>query len=506
MSNRPGGVKAVLQRDGTSSLEVDGKVQATLELPTSFISALIPTRPHYAAEILMRFHRLFCMIDPSTLLMDLQIGWFAKLFDAITPSKLPFTTEFLPLHTELISVMQDYLDKIRKFAQSKEHDQIRSELDEICQSFHQKTRDYIVLLSLHPFILITQYCPNPILDFFTDFFGPDFENSVTKPFREKLRNEMDESALLSSTPPFILTSELACHVTDDEIMNVVDRIVALIETDSPIDDDTILRICAFHTNQLEYVYLPELFRKAGRSTEQYFHALNSLLSLPFDYFQLRPINCLLWPKPKTLQPTFDEWDDVDLATVGVVMPTIHENSVSFHSASSQLLKYAIDIVPQISHCAARLTLSQLERLMTPSINMITTYNLHHETLLYEGSMKRGAVFITLGRLCEQPVIAQCLSRTGFYARIIDGLLDDNSLFSFENIIDLFLRQARYSGDERAKKKILRRKNRFFLEEGWQDVLAVIFFTNSLPGLVPYRKKRAKEMMQFHGANLNNRLL
>ncbi|KAK2948143.1 hypothetical protein BLNAU_16943 [Blattamonas nauphoetae] len=383
MSNHPIGVKAVIQRDGTFSIEVNGQVKTTLELPTSFISALILTRPHYAAAILTRFHSIVKLIDSAALLMDLKCGWFAKLFEAVNPSKLPFTHEFIPLHTQLVRVMKDYLDKICQSAEWDEHDQIGSELDELYHSFHQHTKDYFVHLSLHPFALISNFNANVILHFFTDFFGSNLENSVSKPFHDEMRKEMDEAALSSSSPPFILTSELVCRITDEEIMNVVDKIVALLESDYPIDDDTILRICAFHSNQLKSVYLPELFRKAGRTTEQYFHALNILISLPLDCFDLHPINTLLTPKPKTLQPTFDEWDDVDLSTVGVVLPTIDENSVSFHTASSQLLKFAIDIVPQMPHCATRLTRSQLERLLSPSINMITTYNLHHETLLYE---------------------------------------------------------------------------------------------------------------------------
>ncbi|KAK2948141.1 hypothetical protein BLNAU_16941 [Blattamonas nauphoetae] len=120
-------------------------------------------------------------------------------------------------------------------------------------------------------------------------------------------------------------------------------------------------------------------------------------------------------------------------------------------------------------------------------------------------MQRGAVFFTLGRLCEQREIAQCLSRIGFYSWIVGGLLDGSPFITFELIIDLFLRRPRHSGDERAKKKILRRKNRHFLEEGWQDVLAVIFFTKTRPGFVPLCRTHAKEMMQFHGANLNTLL-
>ncbi|KAK2961982.1 hypothetical protein BLNAU_3038 [Blattamonas nauphoetae] len=501
MSNRPGGVKSVLQPGGTFSIEVDGKVQATLELPTSFISALILTRPLYAAAILIHFHKVVTLIDPATLLMDLQIGWFSKLFDAVTPSKLPFTNEFLPLHTPLVRVMKEYLGRMRKYAESKEHDPSRSDLDEICLSFHKHTKEYLVHLSLHPFVLITQYCPNPILDFFTDFFGPDLENSVTKPFRDEVRKTMDEAALSWPSPFFILTSELVCRLTDEEIMKVVDRIVALLESDSPISDDTILRICAFHTNQLKCVYLPELFRKAGRSTEQYFYAFECLLSLPFDYFTLCPINCLLKPKPKTLQPTFDEWDDVDLSTVGVVMPTIHANHISFDSASSQLLKFAVEIFPQLSHCASRLNLSQLERLLYPSIDLFFKFYIQQFSSRSGRRKDQIEVFIGLRRLCEQCVIAQCLGRIGFFSRIVNGLLDDDLFSECKYVIDIFLRQARHSSDEKPDKKTLRRISRHFLEEGWQDVLDFLLVTKQDSNQVRDRIEHVMEMMQFHGVNV-----
>ncbi|KAK2962025.1 hypothetical protein BLNAU_3081 [Blattamonas nauphoetae] len=526
MSNRPYGVKPVLQSDGTFSIEVDGKVQATLALPTPFINALIPTRPHFAAAFLTRFHWFINMIDSAALVRDLKCGWFSQLFEAANPSKLHFTNELIHLHKQLVGVMQDYIYRIQRLVASKKHDLIRSELNEICLSFHKVTKDYIVHLSLHPFALITKCNSNAVLDLLTKFFRPDFENSETKPFREKLRKDMDEAALSSSSPPFILTSELVCRLTDDEIMNVVDRIVALLESDSPISDDTILRICAFHTNQLKSVFLPELFRSAGRSTEQYFHALNSLLSLPLDHFDQHRINSLLSTKPKTLRPTLDEWDDVDLSTVGVVMPTIHQNSVTFNTASSQLLTYALSILPQMSHCASRLTRYQLERLLSPSIDLLFKFSFQQDSSDSQFRWDREAAFVELSRLCEQRVIVQCLSRIGFFSRIVDGLLDDDLFFKSKSVLDIFLHQPRYSGDDRAEKKMLRRRVHHFLEEGWQDVLDLLlgrkttrdgfnYGLSRIMGILNHGYKRENqmfqqlgniaEMMGFFGANLNRRM-
>ncbi|KAK2961980.1 hypothetical protein BLNAU_3036 [Blattamonas nauphoetae] len=500
LSNCPETINPIIRADGTFSLKVDGKVKSTLELPTSFISSLVTTRPHYASVVLSLFHWLFSVYDPAALLMDFQNGWFSQLFEAVNPSKLPFTNEFLPLHTQLVHVMKEYLAKIREYPESKDRPQTRRNLNKICLSFRKITKDYLIHLSLHPFALKTKYNSNIILDFFANFFGITHKQRVLTQFRVEMRKEIDASALSSPSPPFILTSELVCHLTGDEIMNVVDRIVGLIESDSPISDDTILRICVFHTNQLKCVYLPELFRKAGRSTEQCFHTFNSLLSLPFDYFDLHPINSLLTPKPKTLQPTFDEWDDVDLAIVGIVMATIHEDRLSFKSASSQLLTFGVEVLPQLSHCASRLTLSQLEQLLTPSIDLLRTFYLRLCPSTYEERQLCEHGFVNLYRLSEKHVITQCLSRLGFFSRIVDGLLNDRLFFDCKSVLDIFLHQARASGKEGTDRRALQRTVHHFLEEGWQDAVDFVFVKKKETFYRNDRIEYVKEMMQFLGVN------
>ncbi|KAK2950296.1 hypothetical protein BLNAU_14788 [Blattamonas nauphoetae] len=325
------------------------------------------------------------------------------------------------------------------------------------------------------------------------------------PFRAEIRKPMDEAALSSPSLPFILTSEHVCRLTDEEIMNVVDRIVALLESDTPIDDDTILRIYAFHTSQLKCVYLPELFRKAGRSTEQYFHAFNTLISLPVDCFTLSPIKCLLNPKPHSLQPAFDEWDDVDLATVGVVMPTIPENRLSFNSVSLQLLQLTAKVLPELSHCASRLTVSQLERLITPSIDILYRFYIHRFLPIYEERQQCETGFIHLCRLCEQHVIAQALSRIGFFSRIVCGLLDDRLFNEYKSVIDIFLGQTRYSSYQKPEWKTLQRTVHHFLEEGWQDVLDFLLVRKKDSFDSFNRIKHGLGMMQFLGANFNRQI-
>ncbi|KAK2961921.1 hypothetical protein BLNAU_2977 [Blattamonas nauphoetae] len=501
MSHRPLKVSLVFGPNGTFSIEDDNQIVSSMERPSTSLCALLaPTRPDHAASILAHIRSFTIHVTPPTLLRDIKSGWFAAVFATFVPSKLPFTNEYRSFHTSLIYTIKDYLFFIFLIAGWSEQARSRSELDEICHSFQEQTGDYIVHLSLHPFALISKDNTNTIIDFFTHFFRHD-ENSVLDPFRDEVRKTIDAPAISSSSPPFILTSEFICDLTDEEIMNVVDRIVALLDSDSCLDDDTILRICAFHTNQLKCVYLPELFRMAGRTTEHYFHTLNTHLSLPLDCFDLHPVSSLLKPKPHSLQPTFDQWDDVDLSTVGVVLRSIDENRLSFNSAISQLLQFTVDVLPQMSHCASRLNLSQLERLLSPSIDFL--FKLFLINLLpsdYKFRRDRETAYIELSRLCEQRVIAQCLSRIGFFSRIVGGLLDDSLFFEYQSVIDIFLNQARYSGDETPEWKTLQRTVHLFLEEGWQDVLDFLVVRKKYSFHVKNRIKHAKDMMGLHGAN------
>ncbi|KAK2943937.1 hypothetical protein BLNAU_21140 [Blattamonas nauphoetae] len=301
-----------------------------------------------------------------------------------------------------------------------------------------------------------------ILDFLTRLFHRN-DDPVANSLRDDVRKEMDEAALSSSSPPFILTSELVCRLTDEELLNVVDRIVGLLESDSCLNDDTILRICTFLKKKLKSAYLPELFRKAGRTTERYFHAFQSLLSLHINNFNLHPINSLLIPKPDTLQPTFDEWDDVDLSTIGV-----------------------------------------LEPLLSPSIDILFKFSFQQSSLHWEDRDDRAEMFITLSELCDCHAIAQCLSRIGFFSRIVGGLLDDNLFNEYKCGLCLFLRQPRDSSNERPARETLRNTAPHFVEEGWQDVLDFLLVQKQDSFEITARIKHVTEMMDHQGANLTIR--
>ncbi|KAK2959771.1 hypothetical protein BLNAU_5260 [Blattamonas nauphoetae] len=396
-------------------------------------------------------------------------------------------------------------------------DQLRSELIESYRAFYTHTKEYVVHLSLHPFAL-DDIESDRILDFLDKSYLRDYGNRLNKAHQEEVREAMDASALSSSSPPFILTSQLVCRLTNDEIIDIVDRIVALLDSDSPFDDDTILRICAFHKLQLSRVYLPDLFRKAGRSTEQYLHTFEFLLSLPIDYLDRSPINHLLstgWID----KPSSDEWDDVDLRTVGIVKRLISQNHFSVASNLNKLNKllryFVFGIMPQIHHSAARLCQPQFERLFAPSVDILGPFFIQPHTLdgeegghanvfepphtFNQGQRDvRTDLFMDVCKLCTQRTIARCLNRTGFFSRFVTALFDLNfeaCAFIFKMIVD---RQT-YPEIDVDDRNTIRRTIPNLLEEGWQDALECVYVKKAVVTRGP--QFGSSQMMLFLGANM-----
>ncbi|KAK2941211.1 hypothetical protein BLNAU_23879 [Blattamonas nauphoetae] len=197
-----------------SSSKLDSKALWTL---------FTPTQLHHATTILN------------------ALRWF--LVNAVNPSKLPFTVGFISFHTNIVSILRVYLDQIRDYEPARTSsltDQLRGELDELSLAFYTQTKDYVVHLSLHPFALDDEY-HDTILDFLDRLFRCDCEYNKTRSFRAELRQKMDESAI-------VVITTIHPHI----------------------------RTCL--SMQLSRVYLPDLFRKAGRSNEQYLHAFESLSS------------------------------------------------------------------------------------------------------------------------------------------------------------------------------------------------------------------------------------
>ncbi|KAK2962003.1 hypothetical protein BLNAU_3059 [Blattamonas nauphoetae] len=510
LSRRPDHLKLDICSDGTYSIKRSRNLVYRMHLPSNpFCTLFNTTRLHNSVAILEQYHLLTNLIDNESLVKHIWNDWFSSLFHTLTPSTLPFTNDFLPLHNQLVDLMNHCLVTLRNVDFTSEYGQIQSEPCHVYNTLLEQTKEYIVHLSLHPFSLISTIKTNIILDFFERLFRHRFENSVTKPFREKLRKEMDEAALSSSSPPFILTSNFVCYLTNEEILNVVDRIVALLESDSPISDDTILRICAFHTNQLEDVYLPELFRKAGRSTEQYLHAFECLLSLPVDNVDLRPVNSLLTPKPKTLQPTLDEWEDLDLLTVGIVMRRMDEFKISIYSDSDELEEnirtFVIRSLPQARHSVVRLNQPRLEQLLAPSIDFLGYFLVEPGNCSYHEKEHDCHRIIDILEFGDQRVIAECFSRIGFFSRIVCGVLDARTSYHCECVVHVFLVRQRCHDNGRARRKMLRNPIEHFLEEGWQDVLEFILVKKKASDWFNERPNTYMEMMRFHGANLDRRI-
>ncbi|KAK2944972.1 hypothetical protein BLNAU_20090 [Blattamonas nauphoetae] len=520
MSRRPDRVELKFWFDGTFSIQMDittllsfsrdGWFSPSKRLPLKALyTPFVPTQTHRATALLAAFERFGVHLDKGVLEEHVWSGWFSAFFDAINPSKLPFTNEFEPLHTQLVKMMHRRIHDICVFDGKHSYRRSREAINKTHRSFHKQTRDYIVHLSLHPFAFAPEYGDSIIVAFITQLLLHDDDDPMAKSLRDEVRKEMDEAARSSSSPPLILTSDLVCPLTDTEILNVVDRIVGLLESDSCLDDDTILRIYTFHTNQLKSVYLPELFRKAGRTSKQYFHTFQSLLSLPIDYFSLHPINSLLCPKPHDLQPTFDEWDDVDLATVGVVMQAIRDNRLTFKRLSSQFTQHLLDFIEhalhQVHYSAARLRQFQLEQLITPSIDILNKSFFGQDNFPFQRGKDRDEKIIDVCRLCDQHAIARCLSSVGYFSRMVGGVLDYSLFNPFKYGLDVFIDQASDFGNERAERTKLRRTIPLFLEEGWQDAVEFVLVKKDLNVYHNTQIAWFKKMTQFHGANIGDLL-
>ncbi|KAK2943916.1 hypothetical protein BLNAU_21171 [Blattamonas nauphoetae] len=504
VSRRPSRVELFSCPDDQFGLIMDRKAVSSSKFDSKALWALFtPTQPHHAATTLHAFHWFMAQPNDMILMKHIWNGWFPNFTNVVDPSKLPFTSEFIPLHTELLELLKYHPTEMREYENKnprKPKNELRSELDEIYLAFYSHTKDYIIHLSLHPFALDGND-KDTILDFLIQLFQSGHDKSLDKPYREELRKEMDESALSSPSPPFILTSELVFRLSDTEIMNIVDRIVALLDSNSPLDDDTILRICTFIRMQLSRVYLPELFRKVGRSTDQYFHALESLLSLHLEYLHRAPFNYLLSIRPDERQPTLDEWDDVDLETVGIVMQMINQNNLSFKHASSRLLDCVIHILPQARHCATRVSLSQLDSLLAPSIGIVSRFFMQPHDFEKEQRWKKKNILFRFCELCDERVVVQCFSRTGFFSRIVTRLFNHQSNTD-EYLLNMIIDHEMYSRRPIEDQKMIRRTIPNFLGEGWQDALELIFVTGKDIDRAD-TERSTKRMMQFFGANLDD---
>ncbi|KAK2952980.1 hypothetical protein BLNAU_11969 [Blattamonas nauphoetae] len=508
MSRVPCGVYLVFSPDGTFSLNTKETIVSTSKLESKTLWALFtPTQLHHADTILTAFLRFMNYTNTMAFVRHIWTEWFPLFMNAVGLSTLPFTFDFITLHANVVALLKDHLTLMHEYDdmnQKNPKNELRNELDDLYRSFYNQTKEYVIHLSLHPFALDDAE-HETILDFLSKSYLFPFKSNLNKPYLEEVRREMDEFAVSSSAPPFILTSELVCPLPDADIVNVVDRIVALIGNDSCLDDDTILRICAFHKRQLKSVFLPELFRKAGRTTEQYYHTINSILSLHIECLDQAPISSLLSTQPFKIHSNFDEWDDVHLETVGIVKRTLNQNQLSdkFESKAfdSLIIDFVIQSLPRAIYSVYRLCQPRLERLIAPSVDFLGPFFIRPREFDKHEGERRAGVFLNICELCSRRKVALCLSRTGFFARFVAGLFNDNfdaSVFFFSLIVD---RDLYYHIASKDKKK-LRGTVPNFLEEGWQDVLEYIFVKKDLDS--HETKYGTLPMMRYLGANFDGK--
>ncbi|KAK2946157.1 hypothetical protein BLNAU_18901 [Blattamonas nauphoetae] len=507
MSYCPSKLKLFFHSDDKFGLKMKDKIVSSSLLDVKSLWTLFtPTQPQHAATVLTAFSQFMNHQNSVTVEKHIWSDWFPSFIKAVDPSQLPFTGEFIELHTILVKLLIDHLAKIQQYEDQSARtwtDQLRNELDEAYRVFYTHTKDYVVHLSLHPFALDDLEF-DTIIDFLRNEYLDDFENSLNKPYREDARKAMDVSSLASSSPPFILTSQLVCSLPHDEMLNVVDRIVALLESDSCLDDDTILRINAFYKHQLSRVHLPDLFRKAGRSTEQYIHAFECLLSFPIDCFDQSPIKHLLTTRWVN-RPTLDRWDDVCFERVGIVKRLISQNNlpitVDSNPLNELLFRFVFGIMPHAHHCAARLCQSQLDRLLAPSVDFLCEYFIHPPNSTIHESQERKKQFVDVFEFCDQRVIAQCLNRTGFFSRFVAAMFDHNcsgTVSCFKTIINCVAIPELVSIKKR--KSILNTIPNF-LEEGLQDALEFLFVKNCVAS--DNNRDVAGQMLTCCGANIDH---
>ncbi|KAK2959700.1 hypothetical protein BLNAU_5189 [Blattamonas nauphoetae] len=445
LSHYPYNLRLLFHSDDKFGLKMNDTIVSSSPLNAKSLWTLFtPTQPHHAIILLTAFRGFFSNEDSLTFEKHIWSGWFPSFVNAVDPSQLPFTADFIRFHTKLVELMREHFTKIRQSENTREPewtDQLRGEVDEAYRAFYTHSKDYIVHLSLHPFALDNERS-DKIFEFLEDLLQPDSEHSMNMTYREDARKAMDASARSSSSPPFILTSQLVCPLTDDEIIDIVDRIVALLESDSCLDDDTILRICAFRKHQLSGIYLTDLFRKAGRSTEQYLHAFEFLLSLPIDFAN---------------------------------------DSKAFIKL---LLHFVLGIMPRAHLCAVRLCQSQLDRLLAPSVDFLCQFFIHPP---YKTRRK-----------VRNPKPSS--SVTGFFSRFVTALFD-NDCDQIVSCFEAIIRCDKIPDFDMKRRKAIRDSIPNFVEEGLQDASEFLFVKKYVASDTAH--DITKQMMEVCGANFNS---
>ncbi|KAK2956786.1 hypothetical protein BLNAU_8239 [Blattamonas nauphoetae] len=210
LSLGPVSLRFIFDSDDKFDIKMCGRIVSSSKLDIKLLWTLFtPTQPQHAATVLTAFNRFMNHVTSLTVEKHIWSGWFPSFVNAVDPSKLPFTADYIPFHEQLIDMLNDHVSKIRQYEDPRKHestDQLRSELDETYHAFYTHTKEYVVHLSLHPFAL-DEKNSDEILFFLRQWYLDDLEDSLNKPYRSEVRKAMDACALSTSSPPFILTSE-----------------------------------------------------------------------------------------------------------------------------------------------------------------------------------------------------------------------------------------------------------------------------------------------------------
>ncbi|KAK2943127.1 hypothetical protein BLNAU_21954 [Blattamonas nauphoetae] len=323
LNNIPCDADLVFEDDSSFTMRVKGELVSTSKHDgRSLWTLLTPTEPHHATPLLIAAEHVSCRIEIVDRVLHFWNGWLSHFFSAVTPSKLPFTPDNHSLHSHLVDVMCDVIssfETVNSQARLNQPPVDQKMLKKSCLSFLRLSKDYLVHLSQHAFANYpyNKYSIDSLLDKVMRF---DLNAPTTEGFRRELKKEMISSALASSSPHFILTAELVCPLSDYETMDVVERIVGLLDSDCSLDDDTICR---------------------------------SACSLTVTTSETQ-ISSLISSRLGDDQPTLDEWDEVE---------EFQKFVTNFVHPSLQ----------QARHCAPRLTPTQLKHLIAPFINCLHTF-------------------------------------------------------------------------------------------------------------------------------------
>ncbi|KAK2963365.1 hypothetical protein BLNAU_1899 [Blattamonas nauphoetae] len=474
----------------------------------SLLTLLTPNQPQHATMILSAIQCVSRWIDPVAKVKHFWNGWLSRFFNTVNPSNMPFTHEYVSLHDHLVEVMCNI---INSFEECEPDPEIykptvkKRELKKFRLSFLTLSKDYLVHLSRNVFTNRPHnaYTISSLLSRVMRF---DLNTPTAEAFYRNLKQEMNSSALASSSPPFILTTELVCHLSDSETIDVVDRIVTLLDSNSSLDDYTILQICKF-ISFLGPRSLQLVFRNTGRTKEQYFHAFESFISLHIEPFYQAPINSLLSSRPDDHEPTFDEWDDIDLETVSIVMQIKTQNQLSIISklkeSDNLILKFIIDSLQQARHCTTRLTRTQLERLIAPSIDCLHAF-FHQPSSLGIDYQTKTKLFRGIFSVYDQPVVTRAISKTGIFFRIVNGLTNSSEVEESIMTLLILIKDERRGNVNHKTERMLRRGGSPMIgEEGLDDAMESVTFMKTNIHISNFIKNQTHCILQCFGANLPN---